>query len=64
MIDKDMITQLVRQAWDALEGLPCQGFSARARIQTAQEALLAIYNELNKVNPDEDPGKEGGDGDD
>lgn len=64
-MENDMIIKLLNKAWDALEGLPVTGYSARARIQTAEECILAVYNELKKIEPGErDPGEEGGDGDD
>lgn len=37
------------QAWDALEVLSVSGYSTRARIQTAQEMILSVYNELKKA---------------
>ena len=65
-MEKEIISQNLKKAWDALESLPVQGFSARARVQAAQEAILAVWNEMNAVEP-EDREKAGGedkDGDD
>lgn len=60
---KDNIIQHLKEAWDALETLDVRGFYARARVQKAQECILAIYNELNRPAPAEEE-KEGGDGND
>ena len=63
MKEKETIMQELRKAWDALESLSVRGYDARARVQAAQEAILAVYNEMNRVEP-EDTAKAGGEGKD
>lgn len=43
-MDYNKVIDELKRAWDALENLSAAGFSARARIQTAQEMILAVYN--------------------
>lgn len=65
-MEKESIRQNLKKAWDALESLPVRGYAARARVQAAQEAILAVYNEMNRVEPEDTAkaGREGKDGDD
>lgn len=48
-MDYERIINELRQAWDALETLSVSGYSTRERIQTAQEMILSVYNEMNKA---------------
>lgn len=48
-MDFNAVINELRQAWDALEGLSVSGYSTRARIQTAQEMILSVYNAVNKA---------------
>ena len=65
-MENETILRNLKKAWDALEALDVRGYAARARVQAAQEALLAIYNDIKKVEPEDTAktGEEGGDGDD
>ncbi len=48
-MDYERMINELRQAWDALEALSVSGYATRARIQTAQEMILSVYNEVNKA---------------
>ena len=53
-MDYERMINELRQAWDALEALSVSGYSTRARIQTAQEAILSVYNAVNKAKKEKD----------
>ena len=63
-MENEKIREYLNQAWDALEKLPVVGYSARARINKAQECILAIFNIINRTEPEKEQREEGGDGDD
>lgn len=49
IMDYNKIIEELKQAWDALEALSVAGYSTRARIQTAQEMILSVYNAVSKA---------------
>ena len=48
-MDYDKIINEMKTAWDALDDFPVKGYASRARIQTAQEMILSVYNEAVKA---------------
>ena len=48
-MDLEKVINELKRAWDALEGLSVNGYATRARIQAAQEGILAVYNIVKKA---------------
>ena len=59
MLDYDKAIMELKRAWDALEDFPVRGFSSRARIQTAQEMILSVYNAVAKAKKEDEQDEDG-----